>query len=105
MLVEKYIVVGIKRSRDVITDVIKQSSYDYNLIINPISIIKEPRRDVFVDFGSYDTKNQAFDRLNQIYQNVSDVEYWSILPIIEDVPIIKARKLKLMRLTKKIKKR
>ena len=105
MLVEKYIVVGIKRSRDVITDVIKQSSYDYSLIINPISIIKEPRRDVFVDFGSYDTKNQAFDRLNQIYRNVSDVEYWSILPIIEDVAIIKARKLKLMRLTKKIKRR
>lgn len=105
MLVEKYIVVGIRRSREVITDVIKQTSYDYNLIINPISVLKEPRRDLFVDFGTYDTKSQAFNRLNDIYHNVPDVQYWSILPIIEDVPITKARKLKLSRLTKKLKRR
>lgn len=104
MLVEKYLIIGIKYSKDVVIDIVKQSSYSNNLI-DPISVMREPREDIFVDYYELSTKDKAIKRLIEIRGNVSNVKYWSILPIMIDVPIQEARKLKLMRLNKKLKRR
>lgn len=105
MLVEKYIIVGIKQPRDVVTDIVKGSSYEYNLIINPISVIKETREDIFVDYYELNTKSKAIERLSEISKNIHDVKYWSILPIMVDVSTEEARFHKLKKLNKKIKRR
>jgi hypothetical protein len=104
MLVEKYLIIGIKYSRDVVIDVVKQSSYSNNLI-DPISVMKEPREDIFVDYYEVSTKSKAIDRLNEISKNVSNIKYWSILPVMVNVSVEEARFLKLKRLNKKMKRR
>jgi len=106
MLVEKYIIVGVKHPKEVVTDIIKQSSYDYNVIINPISIIKESKNDVFVDFdGPFVSKTKAMIRLEEIWRNVSNIAYWSILPVMVNVSTEEARYIKLKRINKKIKRK
>jgi hypothetical protein len=103
MLVEKYIVIGIKHPKEVITDVVKQSSY--NSLIDPISVIRENKNDIFVDFfgNIFTTKNEAFQRIQEIQKNVSDVMYWSVLPTVVEVSVQEARYLKLKKLKKRIK--
>ena len=106
MLVEKYTVIGIKYPKDYISDVIKQPSYNNTFIADPISVIREQRDDIFIDFdGPYITKSKAFDRINTIRWNFGNIRFWSVLPIVTDVSIQEARKLKLMRLNKKLKRR
>jgi predicted phosphoadenosine phosphosulfate sulfurtransferase len=107
MLVEKYIIVGLKDSKDVVTDVVKQNNgYNYNTIIDSVSLIKNPMRDFFVDFdGPFSTKTKAIDRLNMIYGNISDIKYYSILPVMIHVSLQEARYLKLSRLNKKLKRK
>ena len=105
MLVEKYIVIGIKHPKDVIIDLTRKNIYDGMNIIDPISVVREQRNDIFVDlFGeTFMTKAEAFQRLDEIRWNVKDVMYWSILPIVVDVSIKEARYLKLLKIKKKIK--
>jgi hypothetical protein len=106
MLVEKYIVIGIKYPKDYISDVIKQPSYNGTFIIDPITVVREQRDDIFIDFGGpYITKSKAFDRINVIRWNLGNIRYFSVLPIVTDVSVQEARYLKLLKLNKKLKRR
>ena len=104
MFVEKYLIIGIKKPQPVVIGLTKENSYSNNLI-SPIQVINGSTRDIFIDFGSYDTKNDAYNRLAEIYKNVEHIDCWSILPVTEDVSIVAARKLKLLRLNKKLKRK
>lgn len=103
MLVEKYIIIGIKNPNPCVTDVVKQSGYG-NSLIDPINVIRELRSDIFVDFdGPFTTKTKALNRLETIRYNVYGVMYWSILPVIVDVSLKEARYLKLSKIKRKTK--
>ena len=103
MLVEKYIVIGIKISTSCVTDITRQNTYVNTNLIDPISVIREQRNDIFVDFdGPFITKNKAFDRILKIKYNVSNIMYWSVLPVVVDVSIKEARYLKLIKIKKKL---
>jgi hypothetical protein len=104
MLVEKYIVLGIKQPRDKVVDVVRDQSYGNN-IIDPIRVIKEQSNNIFVDYGTYSTKNKALERIDIIRHNVYDVLYWSIFPIVEDVSVLEARHLKLLRINRRLKRK
>jgi len=103
MLVEKYIVIGIKYPKDVVTNIIKIPTY--NSIIDNVNFIKEPKNDIFVDgfVGPYTKKSDAFKRIENIKNNVSDIMYWSILPVVVEVTFNEARLLKLKKLRNKLK--
>lgn len=103
MLIEKYIIIGIKEPADVVTNIIKIPSY--NSIIDNINFIKEQKYDIFVDIMSYPyiNKSDAFKRIEKIKNNVPNIMYWSILPVIVDVSFNEARYLKLKQLKKKLK--
>ena len=105
MLVEKYIVIGIKHPREVVTDITKQTSFGTSNLIDPISVIRENKNDIFVDyFGKvFTTKNEAFQRIYEIQKNLPNVMYWSVLPTVVEVSLQEARYLKLKKLKKKIK--
>ena len=68
--------------------------------------IKYPKNEIFVDnFYPNNTKTEAYARLNIIQNNVPDIMYWSILPIVVNVTTKEARRLKLLRINKKIKRK
>jgi hypothetical protein len=104
MIVEKYIIIGLKYPTPYITDIIKQNYYENNLI-DSVSVNKDNMNKIFIDEFSnvFNTKIEAMKRLEEIYFNVGEVKYWSILPILVDVPLNEARYLKLNRLIKRIK--
>ena len=102
-LIETYLIVGIKHQRETITDIRKQPSYDHNIITDSLSVIREYKNDLFVDFGEYGTRESAIKRLENIFYNIPDVKYWSILPIMVYVTTVESRKIKLKKLYKKIK--
>ena len=106
MFVEKYLIIGIKYPKDVITDLTRKNIFDKTNIIDPITITRESRNEIFVDnFYTCNTKSEAFARLNIIQGNIPDIMFWSILPIVVDISVEEARRLKLSKLIKKLKRK
>jgi hypothetical protein len=100
MLIEKYIIVGIEYSTDIIKDITKAAVY--NSIIDNISIVKQKHHNIFVDefAGPFTYKSDALKRLENIRNNFYNVVYWSIYPVIVDVTLQELRMIKLKKLKK-----
>lgn len=104
MYVEKYKLVTIKYKEEKLSNIIKNdnyNNYNYNnnntLNINfNLELIREWKHEFeLIDDYIFDTKKDALKTLESIRYNYTNVQHWSILPVLVDVPITEARKLKI----------
>lgn len=109
MYVEKYQLMGIKYTELEITDIIDQDNNNYNSGYNNIGIslnlqlIKKEKHHIFFpNNDNFDTKDEAIQYLEFNRNLHNDVQFWSILPILVDVPLEESRKLKINNIQEQI---
>lgn len=109
MIIEKFILVGIKFEEEYIKDITlvnnSNTSYGNNLNIGfDLTLIKEWNNNIFYpDKKKFMTKQGAINFLEQIKYQYTNVEHWTILNIYEDIlDLMEIRKYKLNKILKRI---
>lgn len=100
MYIEKYKLIGFTYEENELKDIIKNNPNNYytddkiNMSFE-LQLIKEYKRNFIFHSKSFFTKKEAINELEIIRYNYTNVDFWSILSVLIDVPVVELRKRKI----------
>jgi len=112
MIVERFIVIGLKYNRPMITNVINgtnSSGYGNGLNLNiSLDFVEENATPVITDHKKFDTKDEAIMHLSIIRTQIQientniythEISSWSIISVYDDIyDLVQVRKYKILKL-------
>lgn len=118
MIVERFIVVGIKYNRKMITDIYNNSNSNSNgngLDLNiSLNFIDEQISPMVTDHKKFDIKEDAIQHISVIkarnyidnsYSGIGDIASWTIISVYDEIyDLVQIRKYKILKLKKKLLK-
>lgn len=119
MIVERFIVIGIKHTRKVITDVINGSSGNSNSYGNgmnfniSLDFLDDTVSPIITDHKKFDIKEDAIEHIrviktqnyiNDAGMTIHDIGSWSIISVYDEIyDPLQVRKYKILNLKKKLR--